>query len=491
MWERFSFYGMRALLILYMTDQLLYSDSMSYGIYAAYGSLIYATPLIGGMLADKVLGYRKAILWGGILMAIGHVGMAIETPIFFYGSLAFLIVGNGFFKPNISSFVGALYKDNTEKMESGFTIFYLGINLGGAIAPLLCAWLAVSYGWHYGFGLAGVGMLAGLLFFQRGIADNVFGNEGLIPNQSLFDTKTFGLNKEKLIQIISVLSVPVIALMIVFYEYESYLISSVTVVLVLILGKIFLEVSKEERGRLLVAIYFTALMALFWGVFEQSGSSVTLFASRNVNLVWMNASQTNSINSGFIILLALPFSMLWGFLNKIKRNPISPLKFGFGLFFLGLGFVIFALSTKSADAMAQTPMIYLVLGYLVLTTGELFISPIGLSKITELSPAKYTGFIMGIWFLASSYGHFFAGQIAQLTAGDPLQATWFNQGVMGELVASITGIAHSKVASLDVAFQQLYSFTSIFAVSGLLIIGFGLIAMIIAPLVKKLMFGVR
>ena len=194
MWERFSFYGMRALLILYMTKQLLYSDEMSFGIFAVYGSLVYATPLIGGMLADRIIGYRRAIIFGGILMAMGHFMLAIEHPFFFYTSLGLLIVGNGFFKPNISSLLGELYDKDDVRRDSGFTIFYLGINLGGWAAPLLCAWLAEVYGWHFGFGLAGLGMLAGLVFFYRGLSKQVFYDKGKISNPLLYHKKTFGIS---------------------------------------------------------------------------------------------------------------------------------------------------------------------------------------------------------------------------------------------------------------------------------------------------------
>jgi POT family proton-dependent oligopeptide transporter len=415
LWERFSFYGMKALLIMYMTEQLMYSDEASFGIFAAYGSLVYATPLIGGILAEKVIGYRKSIILGAILMAIGHITMSVETPIFFYGSLAIIVVGNGFFKPNISSLVGALYRDNEIKKEAGFTIFYLGINLGGMIAPLLCAWLGLTYGWHFGFGLAGVGMLVGLICFYKGVNDEVFGAEGLMPEQTPVKT-ILGLDKEHLILFLSFASVPIFAFLIYFHEYEHILVLALTLVIAVVIVKILVKVSAIERTRLIALVYFTVLATLFWAIFEQAGSSITLFASRNVDLTWLNASQTNSINAAFIILLAIPFSFLWAFLSKIKHNPNTPIKFAIGLILLGCGFLVFASSAQLANNVAKTPMSFLIFGYFVYTVGEMFLSPIGLSKVTELSPVKYTAFIMGIWFLSSFYGHFFAGKIAKLTA---------------------------------------------------------------------------
>ena len=414
LWERFSFYGMRALLVLYMTKHLLYSDEMSFGVYAAYMSLVYVTPMIGGILADKILGLRKAILLGGVLMALGHFLLTFEQPVFFYSSLALIIVGNGFFKPNISSFVGNLYEQGDVRRDAGFTIFYMGINIGGAVAPIACAWFAEAYGWHYGFVLAGIGMLLGLFVFKRGLANNTFEDKGQITNFTLYNETIFGIKKGNAIIIGAFLSVPIFALIVRFHQFEHYLVWIVSLFLIAYISYILRQVSKIERQRLLVAVYFTVLYTLFSAIFEQAGSSLTLFADRNVNLIGMNAAGTNSINSGFIILLAIPFSMLWTFLSKINKNPNSVIKFGLGLLFLGLGFVVFGMSANQVDEFAKTPMFYLVVGYLVLTIGELFLSPIGLSKMTELSPIKYISFIMGVWFSANFYGHYFAGKIAKI-----------------------------------------------------------------------------
>ena len=489
LWERFSFYGMRALLVLYMTKQLLFTDDMSFGVFAAYMSLVYFTPLIGGVLADNYLGYRKSIILGGVMMALGHFFLTIEQPIFFYSSLSLIIIGNGFFKPNISTFVGELYEKGDIRRDSGFTIFYMGINVGSAFAPLLCAWLAELYGWHYGFLLAGFGMLVGLAFFQSGIRNNVFGEKGFVPNQALFDQKTMGLNKGQFITLLAFLSVPIFALIIKFNQYEHYLVWLTTFAILGALSMIYRSVDGVAQKRLLVIVYYTVLMTLFWAIFEQAGSSLTLFADRNVNLVGMNAAQTNSINGGFIIFLAIPFSWMWAFLSEKKINPNSAIKAGVGLLLLGLGFVIFGVSAQSADDLAKTPMIYLVVGYFVLTVGELFISPIGLSKMTELSPPKYLAFMMGIFFTSSFYGHFFAGKIAKMTTVKTGEPNVFSTGFFGEITEMITGL--SLAENTTPAFQQLYSYVSVFTSFGVIAMSIGIFVILISPMIKKLMGGVE
>ena len=491
LWERFSFYGMRALLILYMTKHLLYDDDMSFGVYAAYGSLVYATPLIGGLLADRIIGYRKAIILGGVFMAIGHFLLAIDHPVFFYGALAIIIVGNGFFKPNISSLLGSLYEQEDAKRDAGFTIFYMGINIGGWAAPLLCAWLANSYGWHYGFGLAGIGMMAGLFFFYRGQARGVFEDKGLVSNTDKYEKKFVGVATGKWIIVLSLIFVPLIALMVRFNEYEHYLIWLVSLGVLGFLIYIFSTVGQIEKGRLIVVIYFTALATLFWAIFEQAGSSLTLFADRNVDLVGFSAAQTNSFNSGFIILLAVPFSWLWSYLSKIKHNPSSPLKFGIGLILLGLGFLVFAISARSANDLAQTSMFYLVAGYFIYTVGEMFLSPIGLSKMTQLSPIKYAAFIMGVWFLSNFYGHFFAGKIAKFTSTGNGEKNTLTDGFLGDWADTITGLSTESIQGLAAGFQQLHAYVSVYAIFGTLAMWMGMLAILLAPLISKLMKGVK
>ena len=489
MWERFSFYGMRALLIMYMTQELLYSDVKSFGVYAAYGSILYATPLIGGMLADKIMGYRNAILMGGLLMTVGHFTMSIETPVFFYGSLALIMIGNGFFKPNISSMVGALYENQNDKRESGFTIFYLGINLGSTIAPLLCAWLGIEYGWHYGFGAAGVGMLLGLITFYRGTISGVFGAIGIAPISSKLEIKSVKLNYNLVIGTLSFASIPLFASLIYYNEYEHYLVWLVTITVTILMVNIMRKVTKSERQRLYVVSYFIGLTTVFWAIYEQAGSSLTLFASRNVNLILINAPQTNSLNAGFIMLLAIPFSLLWKFLNDRNKNFSSAIKFGIGLILLGVGYLVFAYSATQADSNAHVPMLFLIIGTLVYTIGELFLSPVGLSKASELSPAKYAAFIMGMWFLSSFYGHFIAGKIAKLTASTS-EISGFGNAALDGVIQSITGLSPSSATELGNGFSQLFQYVSAYGLFGITAILVGIFAILVSPIVKRGMNGV-
>lgn len=491
LWERFSFYGMRALLTLYMTQHLLYSDELSFGIFAAYGSLVYVTPLIGGILADKILGYKKAIILGGVLMAVGHFALAIEHPIAFYTALALLIIGNGFFKPNISSFVGTLYEEGDNRRDAGFMIFYMGVNIGGWIAPLLCGWLGITYGWHYGFGLAGIGMLLGLLVFNKAVKNGVFGGRGNVSNNELYGKKIGFLKVGNIITVGAILAVPIMALLVKYNEFEHYLVWIVSAGIFAVLVNIYIKSTKQEKGQLLVVIYFTALACLFFTVFEQAGSSLTLFAKRNVDLQFINASQSNSLNSAYIILFALPFTWLWTYLSRIGKNPNSPFKMGMGLVLVGIGFLIFGYSSQFLDAAAQVPMLFLVGGIFIYTLGELFLSPVGLSKVTELSPKKFLSFLMGVWFLASFYGHFFAGKIAQLTTVVEGEESPFTQGVFETLTPMVTGLNYTTVAAKGEAFLQLYSYVSVFTGIGLVTFFVGLVAVIISPAVKKLMGGVE
>jgi len=484
LWERFSFYGMRALLTLYMVQEifkaLVERDTATAVVYASYGSLVYASTVIGGQISDKILGLRSSIFLGGILMAIGHFVLAVENDIAFFLALSFIIVGNGFFKPNISTFVGTLYKDGDVRKDSGFTIFYMGINIGGWVAPLLCGWLAVTYGYHYGFGLAGVGMLTGLIFFWSGIKKNVFGDRGLPPNKEIYEKKTFGIPQKTFIPIVSILCVPLIAYVLSSYKAiaggESFLgdetivgliFKLIGVGVILYLGNIMMKATLEERKKLFMAVLITFFMTMFWGFHELSGSVITLFASRNVSLEGiMTAAQTNSLNSMFIIILAIPISLLWAYLSKKNLNPRTPYKFGLGLVLAGLSFYILSLSKGSADENGMVPFAYLLIMYFIISIGELFMSPVGLSKITDLSPKKIVAFMMGIWFLSSAYAFQIVGFIGKQLAIESTDA---------------------NVGGLD----TLEVYTDGFALIATYALGAGLIVLIFSPLMKKLMGNVH
>ena len=479
LWERFSFYGMRALLTLYMVEEIFKAlaerDAATAVVYASYGSLVYASTVIGGQISDKILGMRSSIFLGGILMAIGHFVLAIESNMAFFIALAFIVVGNGFFKPNISTFVGALYKDGDVRKDSGFTIFYMGINIGGFVAPLLCGWLAVKYGYHYGFGLAGIGMLTGLIFFWSGIKKNVFGDKGMPPNQVVYDKTVLGIPQKILIPILSVLAVPIIAYILAQYKaiaggegflgdetLVSLIFKLIGVAVILYLGSIMMKATLEERKKLFMAVLITFFMTLFWGFHELSGSVITLFASRNVDLTFLNAAQTNSLNSMFIIILAIPISLLWAYLSKKNLNPRTPYKFGLGLVLAGASFYILAMSAGSADENGMVPFAYLFIMYFVISIGELFMSPVGLSKITDLSPKRIVAFMMGIWFLSSAYAFQIVGFISKQLA---VESTDGNVGGL----------------------QTLAIYTDGFGLIAKYALGAGLIVLILSPLMKKLM----
>ncbi len=479
LWERFSFYGMRALLTLYMVnvifEALVERDFATAAVYASYGSLVYASTVIGGKISDQILGMRNSIFLGGVLMAIGHFVLAIENNVAFFLALSLIIVGNGFFKPNISTFVGTLYAPGDPKKDSGFTIFYMGINIGGWVAPLLCGWLAYKYGWHYGFGLAGIGMLTGLLFFWSGIRKNVFGDKGLPPNDQVLSKKIIGVKQGTLVPVLAVLAVPIIAYLLSSYKalgaegtflgdqnIVNIIFKVIGIAILVYLAYIMYQATLDERKKLFVAVLITFFMTIFWGFHELSGSVITLFASRNVNLSFMSAAQTNSLNSMFIIILAIPISMLWTYLSKKNMNPRTPYKFGFGLVFAGISFYILALSGASADDNGMVPFAYLLLMYFLISVGELFMSPVGLSKITDLSPKRIVAFMMGVWFLSSAFAFQVVGFIGEQLA---IESTDKNVG----------------------GFDTLSVYTDGFDLIAKYALGAGLLVLVASPLIKKLM----
>ncbi|GAB5465497.1 MAG: hypothetical protein Kapaf2KO_09330 [Candidatus Kapaibacteriales bacterium] len=418
MWERFSFYGMRALLILYMTRQLLYSDEMGFGVYAAYGALVYATPFLGGLIADNILGYRKSVTLGAILMSVGHFLMAIEQDVFFFGALAFLIIGNGFFKPNISSMVGGLYEDGDNRRDAGFTIFYMGINLGAFLAPLVCGVIGEGFGWHYGFGLAGVGMLFGLIMFWRG-QDKLGPDNGTPPHPEKLKKKTAGLSTEWWVYIASFAVVPLFGLLVKNYGAMDFVLTPFAVLIVIFLIFTALKSDKVARDRIFVILILLVFSTVFWAFFEQAGSSITLFTALNVDRFigdfQIPASVFQSVNPAFIVLLAPLISQLWLKLQKSGKEPSTPVKFALGIIQLGLGFFMLVLGVQSSDA-GMVPLFFLLAAYLLHTTGELFLSPVGLSMVTKLSPKKIVAMVMGAWFLSSAMAHHFGGVIATMTS---------------------------------------------------------------------------
>lgn len=495
MWERFSFYGMRALLVLYIIKDYMASvennEEIAYGIYAAYGALVYATPLLGGLLADRFIGYRKAIMFGGILMAAGHFFMAFPTDFFFYGALGLLIAGNGFFKPNISSLVGSLYEEGDIKRDSGFTIFYMGINLGAAVAPLLCGYIGEMWGWHYGFGLAGVGMLAGVVVFWDGIKKGVFGDKGLQPFEYQ-EKKFFNFNIEKLVWVFGCLIVPIFAYLIVLEaggtEFLGVIINILLLIAVGYTGYLMYENYRDGQpataNKIGSILILAVLCAVFWACFEQAGSSLVVWADKCIDLKFMVASQTNAINPGYIIFLAFPFALLWEKLDLWGKNPNTAKKFAMGIGFLGLGFLVFAYSIHFISDAGKLPFSTLWIGWLLITTGELCLSPIGLSKVTQLSPKKSVAFFMGLWFLSSTVAHYIAGALAKLTiSGTTTEST----GILGKLNSMFfNGV---DATANGVAEAMIYN--DLFAKIGFVTIGIAILTLLISPIIKKLMHDIH
>lgn len=441
MWERFSFYGMRALLTLYLTLQLFNHlqdpdrKSIAIGIYAAYGALVYATPFFGGLLADKFLGHKRAVIWGAILMAIGHFIMAIETEFFLYVALSFLIIGNGFFKPNISSIVGSLYSPNDPRRDGAFTIFYMGVNLGAFFSPLVCGYIGETRGWHWGFGIAGVGMIAGLVMFLLWghlitDAQKKIGTEHYPPQRTFI-----GIQSKFWVYIGSIVSVVLFALLVKHYEYMTAVLTPFTLLVLGIILVIAIRSPKIERERLFVIIILLLFSTLFWSFFEQAGSSLTLFANENIyrtigGLKEIPASALQSINPLFIITFAPIFTIMWTWFSKKGIIISTPTKFALGILLLSIGFFILAYSPyfvseqyvsidKSTIIKAATvPIIILIVSYFFQTIGELCLSPIGLSMVTKLSSPRMVGMIMGAWFLSSAMAHHVAGFIAKATTSE-------------------------------------------------------------------------
>ncbi len=452
MWERFSYYGMRALLVLYLIQQLFQnletSKTVAYGIFAAYGSLVYASPFIGGLIADRFLGHRKAVIWGAIMMAIGHFLMAIENEMFLYLALSFLIVGNGFFKPNMPIILSGLYEENDPRRDGGFTIYYMSVNLGAFFSPILCGIVGETYGWHYGFTIAGIGMLAGLFIFLKfghiiDYHENINAETGEktleyrplggVPDKESLVQKFCGLSKEFWIYALCVISTFGIALLVKHYEIMSYVIFPLSLAILGFIFVIALRSEKVERDRLFVILILLLFITLFWTFFEQAGSSLTLYASENVNRNFFGsvipASLFQSVNPMFILIFASPLSILWMQLAQRKKEPSTPIKFAMGILLLSIGFLLLGLAPRflSFETIAENntmlkiaavPAIFLVLSYMFQTLGELCLSPIGLSMVSRLAPPKIVGMVIGAWYLSSSLAFQVGGWIANLTTDE-------------------------------------------------------------------------
>lgn len=477
MWERFCFYGMRGMLTYFMITELLMKEDIAQLQYGATQAFVYAFTFIGGLFADKILGFRKSLFWGGLMMIVGSAILASNPHDNFFLGIAFTIIGTGFFKPNISTMVGKLYKAGDHRTDAGFSLFYAGINLGALLGGYLC--IAIGKGelfassipehlrWNVAFGLAAVVMVISLInffFTQKNLA-----SIGLQPGHPESDSPEVKIAKwkEYAVYFGTLILIPVIMTMVSKTQYTDlfmYIIGPVTLLY------LFYEMSKvtvAERKKLIAALVFILFSVLFWGIYEQSGGSLSIFAAKNLNndLLGLDPNGVNNSGGAFYIILLAPLAgLLWMWLAKRKIEPNTVVKFGLGFLFLGLGFYALFATRFFADLQGVTSLNVFAIALLIITFGELCLSPIGLSIMTKLSTKNLQGMMMGLWFLASAYGQYVAGIIGSNMAR-----------------AKEGGSNYEALLTYTDGYKQL----AIYAVIA------GVLLILISPLVRKLMQEVK
>ena len=477
MWERFCFYGMRGMLVFFMISQLKFGDEQANLQYGATQAFVYAFTFVGGLFADKILGFRKSLFWGGILMIVGSLILATNPHDFFFLGISFTVVGTGFFKPNISTMVGKLYKAGDSRTDAGFSLFYAGINLGALLGGYLC--IAIGKGemlsglipedkrWNVAFGLAAIVMVISLInfvFTQRSL-----GPIGLMPERKLADGTVVPMEKWKVygVYALTLVFVPLIMTMVSVPQYTDYFMWTVGPLTLMYLFYEMTKVNVAERKKLLAALVFIIFSIIFWGIYEQSGGSLSIFAANNLNKDLLGLDPNGVNNSGgafFIIFLAPLIGLFWIWLSKKRLEPNTIIKFGLGFIFLGLGYYVLFATRFFADLQGITSLNIFTIALLVITFGELCLSPIGLSIMTKLSTEKLQGMMMGMWFLASAYGQYVAGIIG-------------------------ANMATAKEGSTNM--DALLAYTEGYKQLGLYAVIAGVVLIIISPLVKKLMQEVR
>lgn len=477
MWERFCFYGMRGMLVFFMISQLNFHEKEANLQYGATQAFVYAFTFVGGLFADKILGFRKSLFWGGLLMIVGSLILATDPHQFFFLGIAFTVVGTGFFKPNISSMVGQLYKPNDSRADAGFSLFYAGINLGALLGGYLCiaigkgelfgSIISESMRWNVAFGLAAIVMLISLInfvFTQRSL-----GTIGLQPGHPDNEIKSAPMPKWKEygVYILSLIFIPIIMTMVSVPEYTDYFMLTVGPLTLIYLFYEMSKVTPAERKKLWAALVFILFSILFWGIYEQSGGSLSIFAAKNLNKDLLGLDPNGVNNSGgafFIIFLAPILGLLWIWMSKRKIEPNTIIKFGLGFIFLGLGYYVLFATRFFADLQGITSLNFFTIALLVITLGELCLSPIGLSIMTKLSTKNLQGMMMGMWFLASAYGQYVAGIIG-------------------------AGLATAKTGSTN--YDALITYTEGYKQLAMYAIIAGVVLILISPLVRKLMQEVK
>jgi len=485
--ERFSYYGMRAIFMLFMTKMLLISSKDASNIYGSYTGLVYLTPLLGGYLSDKFLGNKKSIVLGGILMAIGQlilffsaasadgVTQSASSMTLMAAGLTCLIMGNGFFKPNISTMVGQLYPANDKRIDVAFTIFYMGINLGAFFSPLICGSLAQNVHYKWGFFAAAIGMILSVLLFVA------------LKNKLLINTEGKGIGDE--VKKIDAKHIGIVigatAFIYFLLNFKNWFQSDVDLVAYLIYGAMIVmplviltdkSLSKEERQRIIVIFILAFFVIFFWGAFEQAGASLTLFAedstNRYIGSFLMPSSWFQSVNPLAVIVLATPIALLWTKMGK--REPSSPIKMAWGLLLVAIGYVIIAIGLRTADTDGKISMWWLFSLYVIHSVGELCLSPIGLSMVSKLSPLRLSSLLMGTWFLANAAANKFAGTLSALIPPTSPEEI----AKVGNNFPSILGFS---ITNLNDFFMVFIIMTGIAA----------MILFVISGYLKKLMHGVN
>ena len=476
MWERFSFYGMRGMLVIFMVSQLKMNDEIANLQYGATQAFVYAFTFIGGLFADKILGYRKSLFWGGLLMIVGSLILAFNPQHYFFFGISFTIIGTGFFKPNISTMVGKLYNDNDNRRDAGFSLFYAGVNLGALIGGYICIavangtlwenYIAENLRWNYAFGFAAIVMIISLLTFTQ--TQKSLGEIGLSPLINVKKSRKMLLEISTYIG--SLLIIPIIMTMVSNTKYTDVFMYIIGPVALLYLFYEMRNFSVSENKKLLAALVFIIFSIFFWAFFEQSGGSLSLFAANNLNSTVLGVKLdpngvNNSANSLFVIAFAALVGLVWLWMSKRKIEPNTVVKFGLGFLFLAGGFWVFYYTKFFANpATGRTSLDLFTFGWFIITFGELCLSPIGMSAMTKLSPQKTQAVMMGMWFLASAYGQYFAGLLGANIAKASKNAT-----NLEKLIVYADG------------YKQLAIYALIF----------GIILIAISPFVKKLMQEVK
>jgi POT family proton-dependent oligopeptide transporter len=466
MWERFAFYGMRGMLTIFMLNQLMLTEKAANLQYGATQAFVYTLAFIGGLFADKILGFRKSIFWGGFLMIVGSFILASSPVKMFYIGISFTIVGTGFFKPNISTMVGSLYAKGDPRRDAGFGLFYSGINIGALLGGAICVWLGKHYSWNAAFSCAGIVMTISLLIFI--FTKRTLGPIGLSPLVPKFSVSKIRMY-DMMVYAGSLLIIPLVLLLVSNSDYTNmfmYIVGPLTLVYIIYE---MLKYNKVEKQKIAAAMIFIIFSIFFWAFFEQSGGSLNIFAEHNLTDKVLGISidpnvVNNSSNSLFIIAFSPLIGLLWLWLNKRKIEPNTVVKFGLGFLFLSLAFYVFYYTRFFADKNGVTSLDVFTIAYLVITFGELCLSPIGMSIVTKLSPKPMHGVMMGMWFLASAYGQYAAGLLgADMSSSNP------NASLSDKLILYTDGYKHLAIYALIA----------------------GVVLIIISPLVRKLMHEVH